>query len=161
MQTENTELINYECTHRQKFFPCALLTYATGVRSPRTMSTQAYLSRQQKLPDQPRGKNKLMFRTFPVVDPIKQGQLYGGGTIQQSFPKQQTKPIYPQNLMDNTEALCIARIPRSDTLTWTPTMQIPIRRSTHHLDHILSAPILERIECSCQQPQQNILVYSK
>jgi hypothetical protein len=155
-------MISYEWTYSQKFSPCALLTYATpGVRSPRTMSTQAYLPRQQNLPDQPRGKNKLMFRNFPLVDPIKQGQLYGGGTIQQSIPRQQTKPIYPQILMDNTGALCIARIPRSDTLMWIPTMPISIRRSTHHLDHILSAPILERIKWSCQQPQQNILVYSK
>lgn len=39
-------------------------------------------------------------------------------------------------------------------------MPIPTYCSNHHLDHILTDPILEHIKWSCQQAQQNILVYS-
>lgn len=60
-------------------------------------------------------QNRLLFHPIPLLDPIRQGQLYGGGPDLQSTSRQQITPFYPQLLLDNTEPLCIARIARFNT----------------------------------------------
>jgi hypothetical protein len=94
-------------------------------------------------------------------DLIIPGQLYGGGHFQTPPTDQDNIYVYPTSLLTNTGPLCISRIPRSHTITWKPAISIPHCRSDHILDNILTDTILERIKWSCQQPAQNIIVYSK
>ena len=89
------------------------------------------------------------------------GQLYGGGHSQTPLTNQEHIHVYPTSLLTNTGPLCISRILRSHTMTWKPAISIPHCRSDHILDNILTDVILERIKWSCQQPVQNIIVYSK
>jgi hypothetical protein len=90
-----------------------------------------------------------------------QGTLFGGGTSVKGIINGTTSEvIYPNQLLGNSGPLHIARVSRTSNLVWHPTPLLPVQRSNHELDRILSESILEHMKHYCQLPAQNIITYS-
>ncbi len=101
---------------------------------------------------------------YPARHPeLTQGKLIGGGSSK--VPQTNSTPkypyLYPTHIFGNTGPLCIARNSRVGPLPWKPRPLLPLHHSDHIIDQALTDTLLERIKHSCQQKEDQILVFSK